>query len=42
MSQVRLAKNRLRRAWRAFVDKYTDPARYLRKLRRVLGIARSR
>lgn len=42
MSQVRLVKNRLRRAWRAFVDKYTDPARYLRKLRRVLGIARSR
>ena len=42
MSQVRLVKNRLRRAWHAFVDKYTDPARYLRKLRRVLGIARSR
>jgi len=37
-SQERLFKNKLRRRTRALIDKYTDPARYVRKARRVLGL----
>jgi len=40
-SQQRLFKNQVRRRWNAFVEKYTDPARYVRKLRRVLRIDKS-
>jgi radical SAM superfamily enzyme YgiQ (UPF0313 family) len=36
-SQERLFKNRLRRGWHAFREKYTDPARYVRKARKMLG-----
>ena len=37
-SQERLLKNRVRRSARAFWSKYSDPAKYVRKVRRVLGI----
>ena len=37
LSQKRLLKNRVRRAARAFLEKYTDPARYARRLRKILG-----
>ncbi len=36
-SQKRLFKNRVRRGARAFWEKYTDPARYVRKARKILG-----
>ncbi|MCD6290409.1 MAG: hypothetical protein J7M34_07895, partial [Anaerolineae bacterium] len=39
-SQKRKFKNRLRRGVRAFVEKYGDPARYARKIRKILGIYR--
>jgi anaerobic magnesium-protoporphyrin IX monomethyl ester cyclase len=41
LSQKRLFKNRARRAGRAFVQKYTDPARYVRKVRRMLRIGQA-
>lgn len=37
-SQKRLFKNRVRRGARAFADSYLDPARYLRKARKMLGL----
>jgi radical SAM superfamily enzyme YgiQ (UPF0313 family) len=37
-SQKRLFKNQVRRALRAFAARYADPARYRRKLRRMLGL----
>jgi radical SAM superfamily enzyme YgiQ (UPF0313 family) len=37
-SQKRLFRNRARRGWRTFREKYTDPARYQRKVRRMLGL----
>jgi radical SAM superfamily enzyme YgiQ (UPF0313 family) len=40
-SQKRLFKNRVRRTWRAFAGRYLDPARYLRKGRRILGLESS-
>jgi anaerobic magnesium-protoporphyrin IX monomethyl ester cyclase len=39
-SQQRLFKNRMRRTARAFAAKYLDPARYVRKARRMLGLER--
>ena len=39
-SQKRKFKNRVRRAFKAFWEKYTDPHRYIRKLRRLLGLDR--
>jgi radical SAM superfamily enzyme YgiQ (UPF0313 family) len=40
LSQKRLFKNRVRRAGRAFLEKYTDPARYIRKARQTLKRSR--
>ena len=37
-SQERLFKNQVRRGWNAFVEKYTDPARYARKARSILNL----
>jgi radical SAM superfamily enzyme YgiQ (UPF0313 family) len=37
LSQKRLLKNRVRRAGRAAIEKYTDPARYVRRMRKILG-----
>jgi len=37
-SQKRKFKNRVRRGVKAFWEKYTDPARYARKIRKILGI----
>jgi radical SAM superfamily enzyme YgiQ (UPF0313 family) len=37
-SQERLHKNRLKRGARAFLDRYGDPARYVRKARRIMGL----
>ncbi len=39
-SQKRKFKNRVRRRFRALWEKYTDPQRYIRKLRRLLGLDR--
>lgn len=39
LSQKRLLKNRIRRSARTFVEKYTDPARYMRRVRRILGVS---
>ena len=37
-SQKRLFKNRVKRGWRRFSSKYGDPARYVRKAKKILGI----
>jgi anaerobic magnesium-protoporphyrin IX monomethyl ester cyclase len=37
-SQQRLFRNRVHRSVRAFAEKYTDPARYARKARKILGL----
>ena len=37
-SQKRLLKNRVSRAARALANKYLDPARYQRKVRKILGL----
>jgi anaerobic magnesium-protoporphyrin IX monomethyl ester cyclase len=39
-SQKRLFKNRVRRGFNAFVEKYANPARYARKARKILGMDR--
>lgn len=39
LSQKRLLKNRIHRSARTFVEKYTDPARYMRRVRRILGVS---
>ena len=40
-SQKRLFKNRVKRSWVAFREKYTDPKRYVRKAKKILGIYKS-
>ncbi len=40
-SQKRKLKNRIRRGFKAFREKWLDPHRYIRKLRRMLGIDRT-
>jgi anaerobic magnesium-protoporphyrin IX monomethyl ester cyclase len=37
-SQKRLLRNQVRRGLDAFLEKYADPARYVRKMRRILGL----
>ena len=39
-SQKRKFKNRVRRGVRAFIEKYGDPKRYVRKARKILGLHR--
>lgn len=39
-SQKRLFKNQVKRAWRKFSEKYGNPARYVRKAKKILGIYR--